>query len=111
MSHLPPMVPLHEVAAELRKATHVLVSAAGRGVTREVPQVAAQVAKARAKKKARQRAIRRARPPVLVLSEHSLSTHGESIVSSLPATHSPLWLLPAGLSDDELMAGYGGGVW
>lgn len=53
----------------------------------------------------------RARPPVLVLSEHSLSTHGESIVSSLPATHSPLWLLPAGLSDDELMAGYGGGVW
>lgn len=108
MSHLPPMVPLHEVAAELRKATHVLVSAAGRGVTREVPQVAAQVAKARAKKKARQRAIRRARPPVLVLSPDVLAAQPERL---LPATHSPLWLLPAGLSDDELMAGYGGGVW
>lgn len=108
MSHLPPMVPLHEVAAELRKATHVLVSAAGRGVTREVPQVAAQVAKARAKKKARQRAIRRARLPVLVLSPDVLAAQPERL---LPATHSPLWLLPAGLSDDELMAGYGGGVW
>lgn len=77
-------------------------------VTREVPQVAAQVAKARAKKKARQRAIRRARPPVLVLSPDVLAAQPERL---LPATHSPLWLLPAGLSDDELMAGYGGGVW
>jgi len=57
---------------------------------------------------ARQRAIRRARPPVLVLSPDVLAAQPERL---LPATHSPLWLLPAGLSDDELMAGYGGGVW
>jgi len=50
----------------------------------------------------------RARPPVLVLSPDVLAAQPERL---LPATHSPLWLLPAGLSDDELMAGYGGGVW
>lgn len=41
MSHLPPMVPLHEVAAELRKATHVLVSAAGRGEFAPVQRIGA----------------------------------------------------------------------
>lgn len=85
MSHLPPMVPLHEVAAELRKATH----------------------KQRAKPPEPDD-DGRARPPVLVLSPDVLAAQPERL---LPATHSPLWLLPAGLSDDELMAGYGGGVW
>lgn len=31
MSHIPPMVPLHEVAKELGKVTHVLVTAARAG--------------------------------------------------------------------------------
>lgn len=56
--------------------------------------------KARADKQANARAIRLARPPALTVSSEFLD----------PVPHSPLWLLPAGLSDDELLAAYGGGA-
>lgn len=41
MSHLPPVIPLHEVARELRKSTHVLVSASSAGTFPPIVRVGA----------------------------------------------------------------------
>jgi len=90
-------------------------NATGKGgavcVAREVPQVAARVAKSR-RDEARRR-FRRSLPSTIVLSPAVLErvpcvTHVTHGIPCVP--HSPLWLLPAGLSDDELLAAYGGGA-